>query len=164
MSKSHGPTLPPALVERLSQRNLPAHLGRGLPFVTVDPDGRPHPMLLSYLEIRAVDPGALAIVIGSASRTAANLAARSVATLLLVEPDLIFYIKARTAVGPLEVTGQPGLALFLLAVGDVLEDAAAGWEAGMQIESGIRYGPPPSLEEPWARATIAALASARPPR
>jgi hypothetical protein len=54
-----------------------------------------------------------------------------------------------------------GLGYFLLAVEDVLEDAAAEWEGGMQITSGIQYRPVPSLNEPWARATLNALASPR---
>ena len=55
MTRSLGRALPQALVDRFSQRDIAGHLGAALPFVTVDPDGRPHPMLLSYLEIRAYD-------------------------------------------------------------------------------------------------------------
>ena len=47
--------LSPALVERLSQRELDRRLGVGLPLVTLDAEGRPHPMLVSYLELRAYD-------------------------------------------------------------------------------------------------------------
>ncbi|MBI3637034.1 MAG: hypothetical protein HY216_12625, partial [Candidatus Rokubacteria bacterium] len=47
MTQSRGPALPPALRARLSQEDLARHLGLVLPFVTVDADGRPHPMLLS---------------------------------------------------------------------------------------------------------------------
>jgi len=32
----------------------------------------------------------------------------------------------------------------------------------MRITSGIRYAPPPTLDEPWARATLAALAEPEP--
>jgi len=48
-----------------------------------------------------------------------------------------------------------------LAVEDVLEDAAADWEGGMRITHEIRYAPPPALDAPWARATLAALATPR---
>ena len=85
------------------------------------------------------------------------------ATLLLVEPDTVTYVKLRALDGPLPVEGgEPyGLGYFLLAVEDVLEDAAADWEGGMRITTAISYRPVPSLEEPWARATLAALASPR---
>ena len=41
MSRAVGPSLPPSLVDRLSQRDLGARLGTALPFVTVDEAGRP---------------------------------------------------------------------------------------------------------------------------
>ena len=47
---------------------------------------------------------------------------------------------------------------FLLEVEEVLEDSAADWEAGMRITGAARYAPAPTLEEPWARATLDALA------
>jgi hypothetical protein len=163
MSRSLGPRLPAPLVERLSQKSLPARLGAALPLVTVDRAGRPHAMLLSYLEVRAYDPGTLGLVIQERSTSARNLAERGAATLLIVEPDAVFYVKARMVDGPLEVADAAGLGLgyFLLAVDDVLEDAAADREGSMRITSGLTYGPPPDLGASWARATLAALATPR---
>jgi hypothetical protein len=163
MTQRHGPRLPPELVDRLSQRDLRRRLGVALPFVTVDPDGRPHPMLLSYLEVRAHDPGTLGLVIGQASRSSRNLVERRAGTLLVLEPDAVIYVKARAVDGPLPVEGgEPfGLGYFLLAVEDVLEDAAAAWEGGMRITSAVQYHPAPTLEEPWARVTLAALTAPR---
>jgi hypothetical protein len=161
VSNNHGNRLPSELIDRLSQHDLGRHLGKGIPLVTVDASGRPHPMLLSALEIRALDAGSLAIVIGAGSRSARNLVERETGTLVLVEPEMSYYVKAKMLDGPIDVEGQPGLALFLLAVEEVLEDTASGVEAGMRVTTGIRYGPPPSGEEPWARAIRAALATPR---
>jgi hypothetical protein len=163
MSRSLGPRLPPPLVERLGQRDLARHLGVALPFVTVDADQRPHPMLISYVEVRAYDEGTLGLVIQARSRSGRNLAERTTGTLLLVEPDVTVYVKTRALDGPLPVAdgGDLGLGYFLLAVEDVLEDAAAEWEGGMRITHPIRYAPPPTLDEPWARVTLAALAEPR---
>jgi hypothetical protein len=163
VTRSHGPALPPALLERLSQRDVRAQLGVALPFVTVDDDGRPHPMLLSTLELRAYDPGSLGLVIGRASRSARNLAARGAGTLIVIDPTTICYVKTRLVDGPLAVPGgeEFGLGYFLLGIEDVLEDAAADWEGGMRITSAITYHPVPTLDEPWARATLAALATPR---
>jgi hypothetical protein len=163
MTRSRGPALPAELVERFSQRDLARRLGVALPFVTVDAEGRPHPMLLSYLEVRAYDPGTLGLVILATSRSARNLAERQVGTLLVIEPEAIAYIKTRALDGPLPVEGGAafGLGYFLLGVEDVLEDAAAEWEGGMRIVSAAQYRPAPSLDEPWARATLAALAAPR---
>lgn len=163
MSRSLGATLPPALLDRLSQHDLEARLGVALAFATVDRTGRPHAMLISYLEVRAYDPGTLGLVIRARSTTARNLAERTAGTMVIVEPDAVLYIKARAVDGPLQVADDVGLDLgyFLLAVEEVLEDAAADWEAGMRITSGIQYRPVPSLDAPWARATLAALAAPR---
>jgi hypothetical protein len=163
MTRSLGRALSPALVERFSQRDIGARLGAALPFVTVDPDGRPHPMLLSYLEVRAYDTRTVGLVIGARTRSARNLAERGTATLLAVETDITVYVKLRAVDGPLPVAdaGEYGLGYFLLEVDEVLEDAAADWEGGMRITSGLRYAPAPTLAEPWARATLAALAAPR---
>jgi hypothetical protein len=162
VSRSLGAVLPAALVERLSQREIERRLGTALPFVTVDPAGRPHAMVLSYLEVRAYAPSTLGLVIQARSTTARNLAERRAGTLLIVEPDAVLYVKTRAVDGPLEVgDGMLGLGYFLLEVEDVLEDAAGEWEAGMRITSAIEYRPVPALDAPWVRATLAALAVPR---
>ncbi len=157
MSRSIGPKLPPELLTRLSQAELPHDLGKVLPLITVDSGGFPHPMLLSSLEVRAVDPRTIRIVIGARSRSARNLLERQAATLLIIEPERTVYVKARATDGPYPVTGLPDFGLFVLTVEDVLEDAAQEWEGGMRITAGASYAPAPSLDEPWARATLDAL-------
>src|SRR5215471_2252894 len=159
MTRSLGRALPQALVDRFSQRDVAGLLGAALPFVTVDADGRPHPMLLSYLEIRAYDTRTVGLVIGARTRSARNLTERGTGTLLAIETDVTVYVKLRIVDGPLPVpgAGDYGLGYFLLEV----DDAAAEWEGGMRITSGIRYAPAPTLDEPWARATLAALAEPR---
>lgn len=159
MSRSLGGSLPADILDRLSQTALREHLGKVIPFVTVDAQGRPHPMLLSYLEVRAPDPTTLSIVIGAKSRSARNLVESQAGTLLLIEPERTVYLKARAIDGPLRVGNLAEAGLFVLRVEEVLEDAPADWEGGMRITTGIGYGPVPTLEEPWARATLEALSS-----
>src|SRR5437667_170791 len=65
MTRVVGPELSAQLVERFSQRDLPRRLGIAIPFVTVDAEMRPHPMLLSYLEVRAYDTRTVGLVIGA---------------------------------------------------------------------------------------------------
>jgi len=163
MPRSIGAALSPALLDRLSQRELEGRLGVALPLVTLDGRGRPHPMLLSYLELRAYDGRTAGLVIQAESGSARNLVERRVATLVVVEPDAIVYVKLRVLDGPLPVEGgEPfGLGYFLLEVEEVIEDSAAAWEEGMRVTETIRYAPVPGLAEPWARATRAALAEPR---
>lgn len=154
MSRSLGAALPPALQDRLSQKDLPRLLGRGLPLLTIDDRGRPHPMLCSYLELLAVSATTIRVAVGERSSTRRNLEARGGATLLVVEPDVTMYVKCRAADAPL-VAGE--LARFDLVVEDVLEDAAAEGEEGARITGGLIYAPVPPLDSDWARATLAAL-------
>ena len=154
MSRSLGPGLPPGLVARFAQTDLPSLLGRGLPFLTLAADGTLHPMLCSYLEWLAVDARTLRLAIGAQSRSARNLEERGVGTLLLIEPALTIYIKCRAMGAPLR---RGELARFSLAIEDVLEDAPTAEEGDVRITGGITYAPAPSLEEPWVTALLAAL-------
>src|SRR5215470_6756472 len=76
------------LVRRLSQQDLPSLLGRALPLLTVDDQGRPHPMLCSYLELLAVGPDVIRLAISARSSARRNLEARGAATLIVAEPDV----------------------------------------------------------------------------
>ena len=154
MSRSLGAALPPALLTRLSQGDLPSLLGLALPFVTLGADGSLHPMLCSYLEWLAVDARTLRLAIAAASRSARNLEARRVGTLLVIEPDRTVYVKCR-AMGAPRRLGD--LARFTLSVEDVLDDRPAEAEGDARIVSGITYRPPPALDAPWVRALLAAL-------
>ena len=154
MSRGLGGALPPALQARLSQNDLPRLLGRGLPLVTVDAGGRPHPMICSYLEIVATSATVIRVVVGAGTTTARNLEARGAATLLIAEPDATLYVKCRAAGAPL-LSGN--LARFELAVEVVLEDSAAEGEEGARITGGVTYAPVPALDSDWARATLAVL-------
>jgi len=154
VSRSLGPALPADLLAQLSQADLESQLGRAMPFVTQDADGAPHPMLCSYLEWLAVDAETLRLAIAAGSRSARNLEARRVGTLLVIEPARTVYVKCR-ARGAARRLGD--LARFTLAVEDVLDDRPAEAEGDARIASGITYRPRPSLDAPWARAVLDAL-------
>jgi hypothetical protein len=163
VTRTVGSALSPDLVARFAQRDLQRRLGLVLPLVTLDAGGRPHPMQVSYLEVRAYDTRSVGLVIDERSGSARNLVERRVATLVVIEPDAIVYVKLRVVDGPLSVLGAEalGLGFFLLEVEEVLEDAPADWEGGLRITHAATYAPAPRLDEPWARATLAALAEPR---
>lgn len=154
MARRLGGALPAALVQRFSQSDLRPLLGRALPLMTVDAEGRPHPMLCSYLELRALSPTKIRLAIDARSRSAKNLEARGTATLLVIEPEQTIYIKCRVSGAPLRI-GE--LARFELEVEKVIEDTATEWEAGARITSGIMYEPAPDLGSSEARTIVAAL-------
>src|SRR5262245_15480053 len=154
MSRSLGKSLPSSLRRLLSQSDMEPLLGRALPFVTLSADGSLHPMLCSYLEWLAVDERTLRLVIAGGSRSARNLEERAVGTLLLVEPECPVYVKCRATGPPLRVAD---LARFTLAVDDVLEDLPDESEGDLRVASGIRYAPPPALDDARVRAVLVAL-------
>ena len=158
MTRSLGPELPPDLLARLSQSELPAVLGRVVPLITMDAAGRPHPMLCSYLELLAVDPASVRLAIGKDCRSARNLDERGAATLLMIDAERTVYVKCRA--GRRRFTMGP-LARFDLAVEEVLEDSPADWETGIRITGGIGYAPVPPLDAPWVQDTLAALRAER---
>ena len=160
MSRSVGTALPGALLARLSQDDLSRRAGAALPLVTLDADGRPHPMLVSYLELRAYDATTVGLVIQAGSDSARNLGDRDVVTVAVIEPDVVAYIKLRRVDGPLDVREEPRLAYFLLAVEEVREDTTPPEEAGARIVGGLRYAPA-ELDSAWARVTLAAVARPR---
>ena len=154
MSRSLGRSLSPDLLELLSQKDLIRLLGRVVPMITLGPDGHPHAMLCTYLEILAIDPKNLRVAIGLRSRSASNLQSRRVATFLLVDPERIVYLKCRAGAPPRVFSG---LARFDITVEDVLEDTPEEAEGSVRITSGINYAPPHRLESRWAKEVLAAL-------
>ena len=154
MSRSLGRTLPADLLELLSQKDLMRLLGRVVPMITLGPDGYPHPMLCTYLEILAVDPKNLRVAIGLRSRSASNLQSRRVATFILVDPERIVYLKCRAGAPPRVFSG---LARFDITVEEVLEDTPEEAEGSARLTSGINYAPPHRLESRWAKEVLAAL-------
>ena len=161
MSRTVGRVLTPALLARLSQRDLESRLGAAMPLVTLDGGGQPHPMMISYLELRAYDASTAGLVIHARSDSADNLADRHVATLIIVEPDVVAYVKLRRLDGPLPVVEDPRLAYFMLAVEEVREDAASPEEGDARIVAGPRFAPVLPLDSAWARVTLAAVSRPR---
>lgn len=136
MSRSLGPALPDALVARLTAPEAAADLSAVVVVVTVDPFGWPHPALVSYAELLALDATRLRLALYDGTRSTRNLRDTGRATLVFADPGLILYVKAEgTALPP--APGHPGLARFELVVRDVLEDRAEGDEAGARLATGL---------------------------
>ena len=105
-------------------------LRRVVVLATVDPYGWPHPALLTYVELRLLDPGRLRLLLASGSRSARHLRESARATLVFADPELILYVKAEAVVLP-SLPRHADLARFELNVRDVLtfdsDFAAAGF-------------------------------------
>lgn len=163
MSRLLGQELPPRLFTRLSGRDLRGCFGRVIPVVTMDAAGFPHPALLSFGELVALDPRRIGLATYADSTTTANMRQRGRLTLLLVEPDGTYYIKgtARERAGGL--SGFPDLAHLEMRVEQVLEDATReDVEGEARITSGLRFEAGPGAAALLARweALVAALRGA----
>jgi len=149
VSRSLGPELPDRLLARLLTADPAEGYGRALVLVTLDPYGRPHPALVSYAELLAVDAGRLRLGLHAGTRSTIHLRDSGRATLVVADAELNLYVKADALPLP-PAPADPRLARFELAVRDVLADRAEGEEAGSFLTGGITFTWPGGLEA-WAR-------------
>jgi hypothetical protein len=103
---------------------------------TVDPYGWPHPTLVSYSEVLALDAARIRLALHAASRSSRHLRESGRATLVFADSELCLYVKAEAIALP-GGRSAPDLARFDLLVRDVLEDRAEGEEAGARLSSGL---------------------------
>ena len=160
MSRLLGQELPPRLLEHLSGRDLRGRFGRVIPAVTVDPAGFPHPALLSFGELVALDQRRIGLATYADSTTTANMRQRGRLTLLLVEPDGTYYIKGTVRERSGGLPAFPGLAHLEMRVEQILEDATReDLEGEARIASGLRFEAGPQAAALLARseALVAAL-------
>ncbi len=103
---------------------------------TIDPYGWPHPALVSYAEVLALDAARLRLALHRGSRSSRHLRESGRATLVFADAGLCLYVKVE-ALALRGVGEAPELDRFELVVHDVLEDRAEGEEAGVRLASGI---------------------------
>jgi hypothetical protein len=149
VSRSLGPQLPDALLARLMAPDPASRPGDALLLVTVDPYGRPHPALVSYAELLALDTARVRLALHAGTRSATHLAESGRATLVVADAELNLYVKA-DAVSLAQAPGHPALARFELQVRDVLADRAEGEEAGSFLTGGITFAWPGGSDA-WTR-------------
>jgi hypothetical protein len=149
VSHSLGPQLPEPLLTRLHAVDPAERAGEALLLVTVDPFGRPHPALLSYAELLALDADRLRLGLHAGTHASTHVAESGRATLVVADAGLNLYVKT-DAVPLAPAPGVPRLARFELHVRDVLADRAEGEEAGAFLTGGITFQWPGGLDA-WAR-------------
>jgi hypothetical protein len=149
VSRSLGAELPEALLDRLLAAGG-AHADGVVVLATVDAFGWPHPALVSYAELLALDPRRLRLALHRGSRSARQLAEAGRATLVFADPGLCLYVKGEAVPLP-PAAAVPALARFELVVRDVLADRAEGGEAGARLTTGLTVAWPGAPAETAAR-------------
>jgi hypothetical protein len=149
VTRSVGPQLPDRLLGRLMAPDPSERPGEAIVLVTLDPYGRPHPSLVSYAELLALDAGRLRLALRTGTASTTHLRDTGRATLVFADAELLLYVKADAV--PLAPAWAPArLARFELQVRDVLEDRAEGDEAGAFLTGGITFAWPGGADA-WAR-------------
>ena len=146
MATVTGDTLPALLMQRLGVFSGPGprdpgpHERTAVPICTIDPDGLPHPAMLGYAELTADGPRSMRAAVYGGSSTARHLRQHGAATLLFVDEEATFYVKARVSGPDNPHPTASGVAVFPLAVVAVLTDAVdTNREPAATITSGIRF-------------------------
>jgi hypothetical protein len=153
MSREIGSALPQTLLARLRGADLGSRLGIAILIATPDEAGWPHPAMLSYGEVVAIDARHIRFAVSRDSRTADNLRRRGRVTFCFVEPDLVVYVKAGAAeLAP--IAGCARIAGFEALVQAVSCDAAREEsEPGARVRDGVRFSlgrEEPAVLEDWA--------------
>ena len=119
--------------------------------VTTDPAGWPHPALLSYGEVLALDLRRIRVAVAEASRTAANLRRSGRITFGFIEAGTVYYVKA-TVRAEVRLGDRADLVGFEAAIETVLHDVPHPDEGGGAVVDGIRFAPrnsPEHLRHEW---------------
>lgn len=140
MARPLGDTLPDVLLGLLSGRDLPARMGKAILITTTDAQGWPHPALLSYGEVVAVDPRHLRLAAYRTSGTSGNLRRSGKLTLCFINEGMAYYVKTRVREEKDPMAGFPELARFAATVEVVLVDQAReDLEPGARVTGGIIF-------------------------
>lgn len=137
MSRLIGHHLSEALLETLSATRALERADHAIVICSVDEQGRPHPAMLSSLEIVAHDARHVRLAVHASSRTARNLTANKHLTVILADETGVHYVKGDAVLTTPTMTAAPAFSLFTLHVDRVLEDTPADYEHAT-IVSGIR--------------------------
>lgn len=140
MTRSVGDALSDVLLALLDGRDLPGRMGKAILIATTDARGWPHPALLSYGEVVALDRRRIRLATYRESTTSGNLRRDGKLTLCLVEAGMAYYIKAQALAQRDPMTAFAHLASFEAVVQAILQDQARqDLEPGTDLTGGISF-------------------------
>ena len=122
MSRELGATLPENLLDFLSSTEPGEKFKQVILFSTTDEDGWPRHGLLSPREVVAKDSNRLLLLLYSNSHSAANMQREGKISLVLVNPNMSYYVLCTARPLP-PLPDAPSETLFELTVERVLEDS-----------------------------------------
>ena len=158
MARLRTSTLTDDLYLRLNGTEIDSLATLAIVVCTVDADGWPHPAMLSYFEVAAVDRQNLRLAIYNDSRTCANMRGRGKATLIVVDKNLSCYIRGVVEQLVPAMACAPFNAMLNLRVDEVtFDEPPPDLEPGAYVTSGVTYRPRTGAPLAQARAVLAEL-------
>jgi hypothetical protein len=150
LSKLIGTQLPDDLYERLRGSRPEEFSGKVILLSTVDGEGRPHPAMLSYFEVAALDRRHVRL---------ATYGGGGTATLSIIDERVAYYVTGGVAEFRRGLRCSPHNSGFNLTVEQVLADAAnEEYEAGAYVAGGVTYyNPDPAAEAEKGQAVLREL-------
>lgn len=146
------------LYRRLRGEEIEALAALAFVVCTMDAQGWPHPAMLSYFEVAAVDRQNVRLAIYNDSRTCANMRERGKATLIIVDQNLVCYIRGVVEQVVPAMAAAPFNAMLNLRVAEVtFDEPPPDLEPGAFVTSGITYRPRSGAPLAQARAVLAEL-------
>lgn len=125
---------------------------------TVDGDGWPHPAILSYFEVAAIDRQNLRLAVYTDSRTCANMRERGKATLVVVDERVVCYVRGQVKQLAPAMRAAPYNAKLGLRVEQVLfDEPSQELEPDAYVTSGMTYSARSADALDRARAVLAEL-------
>src|ERR1700674_2275875 len=144
----------------MAGNNLQAFAEKAILICTVDPQGCPHPAILSYFEVIAKDDRNIRLAVFKDSTTTANMRRNGKLTVLIIDERVAYYIKGTVEELDREMACAPQNSKLNLRVEQVLADEAnEEFEPGAYVTSGITYTR--RGEPPGARAMLQELVAWR---
>lgn len=146
------------LYRRLSGEEIESLAALAFVVCTVDAHGWPHPAMLSYFEVAALDRRNVRLAIYNDSRTCTNMRERGKATLVVVDKNLVCYIRGVVEQVAPAMASAPFNAMLNLRVGEVtFDEPPPDLEPGAYVTSGVTYRPRSGAPLAQARAVLAEL-------
>ena len=159
MSRFVGNELPDDLYSRLRASDLEACADKVILISTVDGEGWPHPAMLSYFEVVALDRRNIRLATYRDSSTTNNMRRNGRATISIIDERVAYYIKGSVVELKGEMACTPHNAKLNMRVERVLKDEVnEEYEAGAYVAGGVTYhNPNRAVEMLKAREVLAEL-------
>lgn len=148
VTKFVGNKLPDDLYRRLDGSELQVCAEKAILICTVDPNGWPHPAMLSYFEVVAKDECNLRLATYKDSSTTNNMRRNGKLSLLIIEERLAYYVKGTVQELARQMNCSQHNSKLNLRVEQVLaEEANEEFEPGVYITGGVTYKRPIDMSQ-----------------